>query len=405
MVWLVFTVGAVVAHLNKPERTVTGNYRDAALAFVKSEPMYFEGGTGWLYPVQAAVLWVPFATEPRWIGDVAWRVFNMALLAVAVWRLTRACNPRHPPLSPQAPRHDLFLLVTMGAIPPALSAARNGQTNLLLTALFALTCAEIIRRKWWLATFWICFALAAKPHAIVLLLLFTAVNRPLWKTMPVGLLAVAALPFVHPNWTYVSGQYVDGIRKVFEAGKPLDHAVFKPADLSSLLHLVGLPHTGTWLTGIRALAAVGVLAVCLRARRVLDHPAASVVTLTVGCAYLLPFNPRTEANTYTMIGPGLAMLTAWSLALDRKSRRSIILVAATALMGCAQLFVYRQREYWIRPAETLLILAWLSSAVMVARWRHTIPVQPDFSGGGASEGDGTPTASGSDSRAAPAGSP
>ena len=374
ILWIIFAIGVSLIVLRSPERTVTTPYREAAQAFVNSRPMYAEGKMGWLYPVQSAMVFIPFAFEPRPLSEVLWRLVGIGAFGVAIWRLSRRCSPFDPP--PGVQRHDLFFLISAASIPPALGAARNGQTNLLLAALFVLACVEVIDRRWWRFTLWLCLALAAKPTSIVMLLLFTALHPAAWWRMAVGLTVVAALPFLHPNWDYVLAQYSAGLRKVVEASDITDFSEFHPADLTSLLHLVGIPPGGKWLTALRAAAAGGVFVLAWRATRLFDRTTAAILALALGCGYLMVFNPRTEANTYAILGPPVAVLAVWSLVHDRRSARSIILVAACVVLGCAQLFVYRQREYWIRPAETILLLTWLSAAMVVPRWRSTIPAMP-----------------------------
>ncbi len=367
VLWAVFAVGVSIIVVRSPGRTVTVPYREAAEAFVHSRPMYAGGKMGWLYPVQSAMMFVPFTFEPREVGEVLWRCVGIGALAVAVWRLTRRASPRG---------HDLFFLVSVTAVGVSLGAARNGQSNLHLAALTVLACDAIAARKWWGAVIWLSLALAVKPIAIVPVMLWGALHRPLWWRLPIGLAVVAALPFLHPDWGYVAGQYVAGLRKVVDAGDIRDFTEFHPADLTSLLNLVGVSPGAPWLTPLRAAAALAVLGLSWRATRLFDRTTAAVLALTLGCGYLMVFNPRTEANTYAMLGVGPAVLASWSLVRNRTSARSIGLTAACVLLASAQLFVPRQREYWIRPAETMVILAWLGAAICVPRWRRTIPTLP-----------------------------
>src|SRR6185436_8339795 len=87
---------AVVRHPDtsgpdNPGRSVTGAYRSAARAYLHSEPMYTPGPMGWLYPVQSAMVFIPFSFEPRGVFEVVWRVLGIVGLGFAVRSLTRSC--------------------------------------------------------------------------------------------------------------------------------------------------------------------------------------------------------------------------------------------------------------------------------------------------------------------------
>lgn len=375
--WVALAGMIAVVVLRHPEgRSVTDAYREAALAYLNGKPMYTPGAMGWLYPVQSAMVFIPFTFEPRVASEVVWRLAGILGLAFAVRSLTRCCGSIQA--SPSAPRHDLFLIVTIFALPPAAGAARNGQMNLHLTALLVFVCVCVMNRRWWRATLWLALALAAKPIALVLLLLFTALRRPLWRRVPVGVAAVAGMPFLNPNWTYVLEQYRAGLHKVVEAGNLRDFSIFRPADLTSLLVLFNIEASDSALTAIRAVAALGTLVLSWIASRCFDRRTSAVLILFLGTAYLMVFNPRTEGNTYILFGVPLAMIAAWSLIERRASPRSILLVIACILMGYAQFLVPHEREYWIRPGETILLMAWVGAALMMPRWRRSIPAAPEL---------------------------
>jgi hypothetical protein len=42
-------------------------------------------------------------------------------------------------------------------------------------------------------------------------------------------------------------------------------------------------------------------------------------------------------------------------------------------MGICQFLVPHEREYWIRPGETLAMMLWLGAAIVAPRWRGAIP--------------------------------
>ena len=91
-------------------------------------------------------------------------------------------------------------------------ALRNAQFDLPLAALVVLATAEAAAARWSTAALWLCLGVAFKPLAVVPLLLFSALY---WKLIPrvaVGLLIVAAIPFLHWSPSFVAQEY----RRCFE---------------------------------------------------------------------------------------------------------------------------------------------------------------------------------------------
>lgn len=369
---VVLVVMCVIVGMKPAHRTVTTPYREAAIAFRDSQPVYSPGRTGWLYPVQSAMVFVPFAIEPRAVGEVLWRIVGICLYAWALWRLAKRCSVHSPPLA----AHNLFALTTIFSLPVAFSSMRNGQMNLEQAALFALACTDTIEKRWWRTAAWLGLAIACKPIAIVVVLLFTALHRPLWWRVPVVLAIVAAAPFMHPDWGYVWEQYKAGLGKVLESSNPEDIQGWRPADVTSLLGSVGLHPGHTIMNGVRAVAAVLTLALAWNARRLFDHATACVLALALACSYLMLFNPRNEASTFAILGPPAAILISWSLVQSNRSARSIILTVLGVVLGFAQFLVPRGRELWIRPGLALAMFVGLALAIAIPKLRHLVPVQP-----------------------------
>lgn len=369
---VVLVVMSVIVAMKPDKRTVTTPYREAAIAFRDSRQVYSPGRTGWLYPIQSAMVFVPFATEPRAIGEVLWRVLGISLFAWALWRLATRCSVNSPPTAV----HNLFALTTIFSLPVAFSSMRNGQMNLEQAALFALACADMIEKRWWRTAIWLGLAIACKPIAIVVVLLFTALHRPLWWRVPIVLAVVAAAPFLHPDWGYVWEQYKAGLGKVLESSNPEDIQGWRPADITSLLGSVGLHPGHTAMNGARAIVALLTLALAWQARRVFDHTTACVLALALACSYLMLFNPRNEASTFAILGPPAAILIAWSLVQASTSARSIVLLLLGIVLGFAQFLVPRGRELWIRPGLALAMFIALGLGIAIPRLRRWVPVQP-----------------------------
>lgn len=371
VLWLALAASIVVAVLITPHRHRTNNaYRTAALAYLHSEPMYTPGQQGFIYPVQSALVYIPFTFDPPVVSDILWRMASIAMLAAAIWRLSRVLDPRALP-----EERSPFTLLSLLVIPIAIGSARNGQMNLLLAGVLVHALVEVISRRWWPAAGWLVLALASKPIAIVPLLLFTAVYRPLWWRVPLGVLVIAAAPFLHPDWAYVLSQCRAGLAKVIEAGEP---GAGSFSDLGSLLRVAGLEPGYAAMSAARAAAALFTLACCALATRRLNARGAAVFIAAMGTAYLMLFSPRTEGTTYVLLAPALAAIAAWSLRKRETRRLAVALVIACLLLGFVNLALPRGRDRWVRPAIAAASWIWLAGVALSPRWRGSFPApQPD----------------------------
>src|SRR5688572_7434335 len=90
LVWIITTiVVCAVVLLDKKERSVTPNYRDAVHHWFAGEPLYNMHGSGFIYLPQAALVFAPWGLLPKPVGEVLWRVAIMAVMAAGVLRWTR----------------------------------------------------------------------------------------------------------------------------------------------------------------------------------------------------------------------------------------------------------------------------------------------------------------------------
>ncbi len=355
--WGVFALAAFVIGLSGKANSVTTNYRAASHAWLHTERMYFPGGDGWIYLPQSALLFAPMHALPERLGEGVWRCAWVMLMAWAVWRLTRVLNSvggvapalddvgwldrgrvrpdeREAMYAGIAPRVDLFFLVTLLTIPACFGSVQNGQTNMPLGAAIVLACVSALDRRWWWCVAWCVFGLMCKPVMIVPILLLTACwVRPLMGRMALGLLIFAALPLVNWNSAYALREYHAGVLKVFEAGAMREREF---ANLGGLLADLQLKIPDVAMTVLRVVAAGGVLVICWLSARRDGLTRGALVTLALSAAYLMVMNPRTEGNSYSVLGPALA---AWAaLWLMRPARRpGHTLIAWTLVVGCVLL--------------------------------------------------------------------
>lgn len=362
----------------KDDRTVTTNYRVAAEHFWSSQPMYSEGQHGWLYPPQGAVVYSPFAMIPSVpLGEVLWRVVITGLYGWALWRLaglvsriTRGQSVLSE-ASERAATGGNFLLLTAGSIALAAGCMRNGQMNLPLGAMFILAGVAIAEKKWWPAALWMGLAVAAKPIAVPVVMVMGAIVPRLWWRLAVVMIGVLALPYVNPDWGYVTQQYQAALAKMREAGEP-GAGVF--SELNGMLRMMPLVGSGDRAaadpigTGAMTLIRAGaglltLLGAALAIRCARSRDTALLLVLTLCVCYLMLYNPRTEGNSYVMFAP---LIAAW-VAILWISRRGMALLGIVSLVLLASAHEFHKdklKTVWVRPMIAVLATAAAAAGIV-----------------------------------------
>lgn len=385
--WILWiTVAIVFCSLvaKNPIKKDTANAtRTAAIEFLETRSMYAKGQHGWLYPVQSAMVFIPYEVIPREIASaivgkpevagekhkhlyraisgIAWRLTGIGLLMLGVWRLANMAEAFRCKWGSFA-----FLGLTLLIAPAAGGAMRNGQTNLHIGAMFILAVLAAQNKRWNATAVWLTLALILKPISIVIFLLVGAIHRPLWWRLAIGIMIYAAMPFLHPNWTFALDQARAGFAKVLEAGSP-GAGIF--ADLGGMLTTLGIDASYKVLTLSRLAAAVATLGLCWLALKKLDAPRAAMAILGLGTSYLMLFNPRTEGNSYLIFGPAVAAFAYWFLRRDLKSPDGWLLVIVSLLNAFGQEFAYKSRDHIIHPGIALMFMIWLAWSVATSEGR------------------------------------
>lgn len=339
-----------VDHLPKSEiaehhaygaRSVTPEYDRAARRWWRSRTLYTGGEHGFLYMPQSAMVYSPFTPLPPALEETTCRVLGIAAYALGIWGLCRRLFGET--------RGTAFLLATALAVPAALGSATNGQTNVHMAGLFALTACATMDRRWWTATLWLMLALACKPTSMVMVLLFGAIWwRPMSWRLAIGIAAFLAAPFLHPDPAFVLGQYREFVDKAVRAAAPPD--LFQ--DIRGLLVSFGLPAPERVLTAVRGIAALGTLGLCWLAVR--RFPAVGpVFVLALGAIYLMLFNPRTEGLSYVILGPAAALWATREALARRWPTFAGLLLLCLAFQFSTQMAL-GHKNYWVRPLGTIL---------------------------------------------------
>jgi alpha-1,2-mannosyltransferase len=357
MGWIIFfLVISVIVGLTIGSRTVTPAYRSASNLWFAGEALYTGGIHGFLYLPHAALLFAPFANLPFSMGEILWRAFGLWMLAAAVWKLSRLQDGELADAS--------FLVMTLLTIPMAMSSARNGQMNILLAALMAFAAIAIAKRHWSAGAIWLTLGLALKPLMISMFLLAAVLYRPLLGRLAAAFLLLLLFPFLLQEPTYVWNQYVHFFHKALAAGSPWEVETF--SDIYGIVTTLGLQMSPMVQLAVRGGAALLTLLLCRLGLKRWGHEGGTILLLSFSACYMLLFNPRTENNTYALLGLPLAFFAASALLVNRWFLITGFLVALTVFMSASH-EITRGHNYWLSPTSCLLFLLYLTALLARSR--------------------------------------
>ena len=326
-------------------RTVVPSYRIAALNWLAGRGLYDGTGVGgFVYLPQSAIFFVPFAVLPQVLGEVLWRLFNIGTYAMGIRSFAR--------LASKGSLTELFPLVTLVTIPMAWDCARNGQATLAMTGFMLLSVVDVSRSLWCRATLWLAFAAAIKPLAVVLVLLVMAIYRPMTWRLLIGTLALSLSPFLLQYPTYVLEQYLACLHNMATAAH-VGVAAHGWTTPFTALRVAGIDISEDIQTVIRLVAAAGTLVLCAFARRRHNVARSAVFIFSLAALYLLLFSPRTENNTYAMLGPVIGVFLAWAFQAEKRSMEGILLTATVLVLVGSRpislLLAPNAEQIWLSP--------------------------------------------------------
>lgn len=332
-------------------RSVTQHYARAAQNWLAQKDLYTFDGRGFLYFPQAAMLYAPWLKVPQVPRELLWRCMTIGLFAAGLERFCRLV------LKQEAGR--LFAWVSLVSMPLAWSCGRNGQTTLALAGALLLAIASLSRGQLWRSAALITLAAAFKPLGAVVGLLACCARRGLWYRLAAMLLLAAGLPFLFAEPRYAVAQY--------EACFSMLAAAMQLGTSRPWAQFFGLTGTaGLWIApelqlALRMLAAAGMGLLIRRFSRRLPPDRAAYYLYALSMLYLLLFNPRTENNSYAMLGPALGVALFEAAQARGSSARAVVL----ALVGLGALGSYElgrllhpgARPIWLAPAMALVFTA------------------------------------------------
>jgi len=329
-------------------------YAAAGGRWLAHEPLYdLSNIDGFQYFPPAALVFAPLAWLGSPLGDELWRALGWGACALGMSRLTRVLMP--------ARAGDHFVLATAFAIGPASANLANGQANLLMAALTFHATVELVLRRWWRAAALLAFGLALKPLMIVPLLLVGALYRPMTLRLLPALAVAFGAPFLIRDHAYLTAQYTGSVSKLAMSANP--GRQFE--DVRGLIATMGghLPQRAYLV--VRATAALGVLGLGVRVRRMMQEPEASFFVTALALSYLMLFNPRTLTSSYVMTGCVAALLAARSVLRRRWGEAASL--GAILLAWSVNHAVVPFVEHWLRPLACVAFFALLGREVQRAR--------------------------------------
>ena len=361
---LFLTAAAIIA--SGGTRTVVPSYRIAAWNWIAGGPLYNGDGIGgFVYFPQAAVLYIPFAIFPPVVGEVLWRLVIIAVFAAGVRSFSRLAGERQA--------KELFPLASILAIAMAWDCARNGQSTLIMAGFMLLAVVGMARRQWWRATLWLALAVALKPLAIVLVLLVMAIDRHMsWRVL-LGMLILALSPFLLQHPSYVMQQYVSFVQNSAAAAHVavVGHGWTSPF---TALRVAGVNVPEQVQTVIRLVAAAGTLALCFVVQR-RQYPARTAVFVyALAALYIILFSPRTENNTYALLGPAMGLFLADAFVSKRTAEGIFLAVIALADLGSRtieRMIAPEADPVWLSP----LMATVFAGYVLVRLFKNNAAVQ------------------------------
>ena len=334
-------------------------YRDGALKWLQGQPLYDGSGTGFIYFPQAAVLFTPFTQLPvRW-DSMIWRLVNIGGFAVGVYGFTRLASRRYD--------IQLFLPVTIVSILMGASAAKLGQATLIMAGLMMIAVMSLSRKNWWRAAIWLVMAFTLKPLVAVLILLVAVLYPRTIIPLLAGLAVFILAPFLMQDIGYVWDQYhlcLATIKQVTVYGQENPFA-----QLFWMLKSAGINTPEAVQVIIRLLFAALTLGFCWWLRGKQTPHTFTIYLYSLAACYVLLFNPRTENNTYAILGPAVGVFAVWSF----QSTRRLGIYSYSAIVAFYLLsnrigkWLIGAPTFWIKP---LLCLMFLILVVNQSRLDH-----------------------------------
>jgi len=338
-------------------RSATVVYHQAASEWIAGEPLYTHPLAYNYLPVFAP-LFIPFHCLPLPVGDLLWRMLAAGLLASGLWRLIRQLTIDPWPA---------FLLTTAVALPVSLSSFSNGQANALLAALMLQTVACLQLKQWNWAAVLITLAVVVKPIGLVLLLLVPLVYpQVLWRLI-VAIIVLAVLPFGLGVPAYVLAEHRAFLANLQVCSEVTKHRF---ADINGIIRTFGGELAPDVSRTLRMTAGPVTAGVWWWVGRRVREPQRGLLLYALVAAYLMLFNPMTEANSYVILAPAIGLWAVMASAVPgaRPMLIGMVCISATMILlptllwaVCGNYF----KLFWY-PAMTIVFVGLVAGVLWLA---------------------------------------
>ena len=370
VLWGVFSLLVVGAAWNSETAAgVPSIYREAADDWLAGRKLYDGSGEGFIYLPQSAVFYIPFTWLPVKLSAAAWRIVNIGVFAWGVWRLSSVAARQHSV--------TFFPLASLISVLLAWSAARHGQMTMVMGGAMMLAAADLADRRWWRAAIWLTVGLAFKPLIVVMMLLAAALYRSVSWRLLICFVCVCLVPFLTQSPGYVIDQYGQSAQALVDAFRlGLNN---QWAQIFGMLQSFGIHAPDPVPTVIRVVVALVTLGLCWSVQKRHGRDRALVGVWTLAVCYLLLFNPRTERNTYALIGSAIGIFAAHALLVDR---RTVLAGVSFALVGLSLLshplskLVSAQPTLWVKPLLCIVFLCLALRELFAGESESEVSVDP-----------------------------
>ncbi|UYM17001.1 glycosyltransferase family 87 protein [Endozoicomonas euniceicola] len=301
----------------------------------------YSGPGGFIYTPLFAVLFTPFLHISEAMTDLIWRLFIIILYLYALICLIYMINNRSP-----GTLGKWLGMMSIIAVPIAFSGFRNGQVNVILTAVMVLVVCQIAEKRWNSAALILALVMSLKPTFIVFFLLATTLFRPLWFRVPPLMLLFLALPILFGGWEYSWQQYINFVDMAQSA---MHHGVHTQnfASLFNVFQVFGLFISDHSQHLIKVILAGVTWLLCWFAIRQFDIKTALLYLLTLASCYHLMFNPRSVNTDYIILGTVLALWFACAIYLWQN--KYLAIAVGLISLGVLQAF---ELSRWLVPGST-----------------------------------------------------
>ena len=316
----------------------------------------YSGPGGFIYTPLFALLFTPFLHISEALTDLIWRLFIIFLYLYALITLIKMVSLHSKGDQLNKSLGKWLGMMSIIAVPIAFSGFRNGQVNVILTAVMVLVVCQIAEKRWNSAAIILALVMSLKPTFIVFFLLTTTLFRPLWFRVPPLLLFFLALPMLFGGWQYGWQQYINFVEMAQSA---MHHGVYTRnfASLFNVFQVFGIFISDHLQHLIKVILAGATWLLCWFAIRQFNIKTALIYLLTLASCYHLMFNPRSVNTDYIILGTVLALWFSSALYLWENKR--LALAIGVLSLGVLEAFDLSRllvpgSTSWVNPLMALL---------------------------------------------------